>query len=387
MRDGDEYVINGQKMWTSLAGDADYCWLAVRTDPDAKKHSGISMIIVPMDTPGITLQPLKLLGEHDINATFFDDVRVPAEVPRRRGERRLGAHHQPAQPRAGHALLERRDGGHLAAVRKWAQETKLPDGRRVIDQEWVQMTLARVHARLSFLRLMNWKVAWSAQHGRLDPADASTVKVFGTELNMEAYRLLMEIIGPRVVPQAGLARIGAAQPPRAGHPRLDHPHLRRWNQRAAARPDRDVRPRLPARVPLTRRARNETSMDFSLDRGPGGAAPARRARARRPVHPRTPEGGCLRRRLVAASTSRCGASWPSSASSASGFPKRPAAAGSGFTEVAWFLKKSAATSRRCRRLPVMAMAGPFLAKHAPDQLAGLATRRADRHRRAARHDR
>ncbi len=79
VRDGDEYVINGQKMWTSLAGGADYCWLAVRTDPEAKKHKGISVIIVPMDTPGITIQPLHLMGEHDINATFFDDVRVPAK--------------------------------------------------------------------------------------------------------------------------------------------------------------------------------------------------------------------------------------------------------------------------------------------------------------------
>ena len=78
VRDGESYVINGQKMWTSLSSDADYCWLAVRTDPDAAKHKGISMILVPMDTPGITLSPLHLLGTHDINAVFFEDVIVPA---------------------------------------------------------------------------------------------------------------------------------------------------------------------------------------------------------------------------------------------------------------------------------------------------------------------
>src|SRR5215467_5039414 len=78
VRDGDEYVINGQKMFTSLAGGADYCWLAVRTDPEAKKHKGISMIIVPMDTPGIKLMPMDLMSEHDINQVFYDDVRVPA---------------------------------------------------------------------------------------------------------------------------------------------------------------------------------------------------------------------------------------------------------------------------------------------------------------------
>src|SRR5437773_4495814 len=78
VRDGDEYVINGQKMFTSLAGGADYCWLAVRTDPEAKKHKGISMFIVPMDTPGIKLMPMDLMSEHDINQVFYDDVRVPA---------------------------------------------------------------------------------------------------------------------------------------------------------------------------------------------------------------------------------------------------------------------------------------------------------------------
>jgi alkylation response protein AidB-like acyl-CoA dehydrogenase len=82
-------------------------------------------------------------------------------------------------------------------VRRWAQETKLADGRRVIDQEWVQTNLARVHAGLEFLRLMNWKVAWMATDGQpLDVAQASAVKVFGTEFYLEAFRLLMEVLGP-----------------------------------------------------------------------------------------------------------------------------------------------------------------------------------------------
>src|SRR3954471_5982625 len=74
-RDGDEYVINGSKLWTSLSASADYCWLAVRTNPDAKKHRGISILIVPMDTPGITVQPLELMGESEIAAVHYDDVR------------------------------------------------------------------------------------------------------------------------------------------------------------------------------------------------------------------------------------------------------------------------------------------------------------------------
>src|SRR5207245_124969 len=83
----------------------------------------------------------------------------------------------------------------LDDVRRWAQETKLADGRRVIDQEWVQLNLARVHARLEFLRLINWKVAWSSTKKRLEPADASATKVFGTEFYLEAFRLLSEVIG------------------------------------------------------------------------------------------------------------------------------------------------------------------------------------------------
>src|SRR4051812_8647536 len=181
VRDGDEYIINGQKMWTSLASDADYCWLAVRTDPEAKKHKGISIIIVPMDTAGIEKQPLHLLSDHNICAVYYNDVRVPATnlvggenngwglITNQLNHERVTLCSSGIPARA------------LADVRRWAQETKLADGRRVIDQEWVQVNLARVHAKLEYLRLMNWKVAWTATQGKLDVADASSVKVFGTE--------------------------------------------------------------------------------------------------------------------------------------------------------------------------------------------------------------
>jgi alkylation response protein AidB-like acyl-CoA dehydrogenase len=85
----------------------------------------------------------------------------------------------------------------LTDVRRWAQDTKLADGRRVIDQEWVQQNLATVHAKLEFLKLINWKVAWTATQGGLDVADASTTKVFGTEFYLEAFRLMGEILGER----------------------------------------------------------------------------------------------------------------------------------------------------------------------------------------------
>jgi alkylation response protein AidB-like acyl-CoA dehydrogenase len=198
VRDGDHYVVNGQKLWTSLAGDADYCWLAVRTDPDASKHAGLSILIVDMkNTPGIRVDPLELLSAHDINAVFFDDVRVPAA-------NLVGGENKGWKLITGQLNHERVtlcSSGVLARAyeqtRDFAARTKLADGRRLIDQEWVRINLARVYAGLEFLRLINWKVAWSGTRGKLDVADASTIKVFGTEWYLESFRLLMEIIGPR----------------------------------------------------------------------------------------------------------------------------------------------------------------------------------------------
>jgi len=196
VRDGDEYVVNGSKIFTSLASDADYVWLATRTNPEVKKHKGISLFAVPMSTPGVRVVPMSLLGEHDINYTFYEDVRVPAGalvggedngwslITNQLNHERVTL--------CSSGIVERA----LTDVRRWAQSTKLADGRRVVDQEWVQVNLARVHAKLQFLTLINWKVAWSATAGRsLDVADASTTKVFGTEFYLEAFRLLSEVIG------------------------------------------------------------------------------------------------------------------------------------------------------------------------------------------------
>jgi alkylation response protein AidB-like acyl-CoA dehydrogenase len=197
VRDGDEWVITGQKIFTSLAGDADYVWLAVRTDPAAPKHKGISLFAVDMRTPGIRVVPMQLLSEHNINTIFYEDVRVPASALVG-GESNGWAmitnqlnHERVTLCSPG--LLER----VLDDTRGWAQRTRLPDGRRVIDQEWVQLHLARVYTGLAFLRLINWKVAWTATQDRLDIADASTIKVWGTEWYLESFKLLMEVLGPR----------------------------------------------------------------------------------------------------------------------------------------------------------------------------------------------
>ncbi len=196
-RDGDDFVINGQKVFTSLAGDADYIWLAARTDSDAAKHAGISMFVVDMKSPGIKIEPMDLLSSHDINTTFFDDVRVPAKYlvgGENRGWKLITSqlnHERVTLCSSG--MIE----GTFDAVLRWARETKRADGTRVIDQEWVQTNLARVWSGIEFLRLSNWKVAWDGSRGDMKVQDASGMKVYGTEFYMDAIRLMMEVIGPR----------------------------------------------------------------------------------------------------------------------------------------------------------------------------------------------
>ena len=202
-RDGDDFVINGQKVFTSVASEADYVWLATRTDPDAPKHAGISMFIVDMKTPGVKAEPMNLLSDHDICTTYYDNVRVPATAlvgGLNKGWKLITS-------QLNHERVTICSPGMLEnaydQVLAWTRETQLPDGRRVIDQEWVQVNLARVHAGLHFLKLINWKVAWAATQGQLDVADASSVKVFGTEFYLEAFRLLMEIVGERAYLRRG----------------------------------------------------------------------------------------------------------------------------------------------------------------------------------------
>jgi alkylation response protein AidB-like acyl-CoA dehydrogenase len=194
VRQGDEYVINGQKMWTSLVSSADYIWLAARTDPDAVRHRGLSVLLVPTDAPGFSWTPVPTMAGPTTSATYYDDVRVPVEA-------RIGNENE------GWALITNQLNHErvaltsaaplraaLQAVREWAFET----GR--IQREWVQIHLARVHAQVEVLRLMNLRVATS---DALTPAEASATKVYGTELSTEAYRLLLEVLGPAAVVRAG----------------------------------------------------------------------------------------------------------------------------------------------------------------------------------------
>jgi alkylation response protein AidB-like acyl-CoA dehydrogenase len=203
VRDGDEYVINGQKIFTSLAESADYVWLAARTDPDVKKHKGISMFLIPFDTPGIDLTPIYTMGGVRTNATYYQDVRVPASCLV--GEENKGWQMITSQLNRERLALVT----HGAICRvfgqvcEWASNNTLPNGQRVIDQAWVQHNLARVQLGAEALKLLCYKQAWAIDGDQLAMADASAAKVYGSEFFIEAYRLLLEVLGQNAVVARG----------------------------------------------------------------------------------------------------------------------------------------------------------------------------------------
>ncbi len=196
VRDGDHYVITGQKIFTSLIHHADYVWLAVRTDPEQPRHGGISIIVVPTDAPGFSWTPIHTLRGGFTSATYYEDVRVP--VDNLVGEENAGWSLITSQLNAERVTISPVGVVHrrLDEVAAWARRTTAPDGRRMVDQEWVQARLAAVDAKAEALQLLNWRIAWAAETGEIGAADASAVKVYGTEMYVEAFRLLMEVVGP-----------------------------------------------------------------------------------------------------------------------------------------------------------------------------------------------
>jgi alkylation response protein AidB-like acyl-CoA dehydrogenase len=190
VRDGDEYVINGNKIFTSGANDADWVWLACRTDPEAKKHRGISMILVPTDAPGFSWTPIVTVGENRTTATYYDDVRVP--VSNLVGEENGGWRMITTQlnhERIGLAAHSGEAHELYADVKAWAAENG------VLDVPWVRSDLAKCHALLDAMHLLNWQLTTAVANDELNPADASAVKVYGTESVVEVYHLLLGILG------------------------------------------------------------------------------------------------------------------------------------------------------------------------------------------------
>lgn len=194
VREGDHYVVNGQKVFTTGGHDADYIWLAVRTDPETKRHKGISILIVDTSTDGFSWTPtITADGAHHVNTTYYSDVRVPASML-------VGAENQGWKLITTQLNHERvmlgpagRIGGLYDRVHEWARRQG-PDGSAPIELPAVRRALAEVHAIYRVNELLNWQVA-SRSGAEVSIADASATKVFSSERQQRVFRLLEEVVG------------------------------------------------------------------------------------------------------------------------------------------------------------------------------------------------
>ncbi|MGE0214906.1 acyl-CoA dehydrogenase family protein [Mycolicibacterium sp.] len=194
-RDGDTYVVNGQKTWTTLGQYADWIFCLVRTDPNApKKQAGISFLLIDLDTPGITMRPIKLVdGSVEVNEVFFEDVRVPAD--QLVGEENQGwsyAKFLLGNERTGIAQVGRTK-LRLAEVKKRAQE------RGLLADPLFAARLAEAENDVLALELTQARVASGSKGGKPNPA-SSVLKLRGSQLQQVATELLMEVAGPDLLP-------------------------------------------------------------------------------------------------------------------------------------------------------------------------------------------
>ncbi|GAB2672875.1 acyl-CoA dehydrogenase family protein [Saccharopolyspora gloriosae] len=194
VRDGDSYVVNGQKIFTTGAHDADYIWLACRTNPDAPRHKGISILVVDTSAPGFSWTPIITCdGAHHVNATYFSDVRVPEWLLV--GEQDRGWKLITTQLNHERVMLgpSGRIDGMAERVREWARRRTDPDGTPLPELPDVRRALARAHACTRVNELLNWQVA-AAADGPVEVADASATKVFTSERTQSLGRLLEEVV-------------------------------------------------------------------------------------------------------------------------------------------------------------------------------------------------
>jgi alkylation response protein AidB-like acyl-CoA dehydrogenase len=188
VREGDHYVVNGQKVFTTGGHDADYVWLACRTDPDAPKHRGISILIVDTRDPGFSWTPtITADGAHHVNTTYYTDVRVPVDMlvgKENEGWRLITS-------QLNHERVMLGPAGKLAGlydrVHDWAAAHEL------LDEPDVRRALAETRALTRLNELLNWQVA--AREGEVEVADASATKVFASERLQHVFRLLEELVG------------------------------------------------------------------------------------------------------------------------------------------------------------------------------------------------
>jgi alkylation response protein AidB-like acyl-CoA dehydrogenase len=195
LRDGDSYVVNGQKTWTTLGQYADWIFCLVRTDPQApKKQAGISFLLIDLDTPGITMRPIKLIdGSCEVNEVFFEDVRVPAD--QLVGQENQGwtyAKFLLGNERTGIAGVGRTK-VRLAEVKQCAADTSL------LYDPLFAARLAEAENELLALELTQMRVATGSSGGKPNPA-SSVLKLRGSELQQTATELLVEVAGPNALP-------------------------------------------------------------------------------------------------------------------------------------------------------------------------------------------
>ena len=195
VRDGDEFVINGGKVWTTMAHRADWIMLLTRTDPDAPKHRGISFVLVDMKSPGVTVRPIiNMAGGHEFNQVTFDDVRVPrANVVGDEDRGWYGAVTLLDLERSGidYSAAARR---MLDDVREFATETKR-NGQPLIEIPWVRSLMADRYIDCEVARLMAYNVAYMQSQDLIPTKEASMSKVFGSETVQRVTEASLDILG------------------------------------------------------------------------------------------------------------------------------------------------------------------------------------------------
>jgi acyl-CoA dehydrogenase len=194
--EGDHYVVNGQKIWTSYAHESDWIFLLVRTDTEVKKQAGISFLLVDMKTPGITVRPIRSIDDcHHLNETFFDNVRVP--IGNRVGEEGAGWNITKFLLNNEHASA-----ADLPILRRYLMQlTKLATGQHaggqaLIEQPGFALKLARLEAEVNAIAMMVKRVAAMEQdHSPAAHAMGSILKVRGTELQQRLSAFALESLG------------------------------------------------------------------------------------------------------------------------------------------------------------------------------------------------
>ncbi|MBI2304081.1 MAG: acyl-CoA dehydrogenase family protein [Chloroflexi bacterium] len=192
---GDYYLVNGQKIWTSGAHRADYCWLGARTDSEAPKHRGISTLIVDMKSPGISIRPLVNMADgHTFNEVFFDDVRVPADNlvgVKNRGWYQMATTLDFERSGIGGVVNARRNLEQFIALARDVRH----NGKPLLQEARVRNCLADLHIELQVARWLAYRVAWMQSQGQVPNYQASQIRLFSTQLQQKVARAAMDLLG------------------------------------------------------------------------------------------------------------------------------------------------------------------------------------------------